>query len=84
MAKEMHRVQKEVCQEILIEMDFDKMLEEQRSHIAHSNSKVMFDGNLIMDEVIQPLDKKGVPFSCTYLGTKDVEKDTGTIGICIL
>eukprot|EP00956_Cyclotella_meneghiniana_P026813 scaffold58909_cov107-Cyclotella_meneghiniana.AAC.1 len=80
----MHQVQKEVCQEILIEMDFDKMLEEQRSHIGHSNSKVTFDGNLIMDEVIQRLDKKGVPFSCTYLRSKDAEKDTATIGICIL
>ena len=80
----MHRKQKEVCRELPLELDFDKILTNEQSQIGNNNKKELtFDGNLIMDEVLKPLDKKGFAFSCTCLQKKDSEKNTGTINICI-
>ena len=85
LADEMHCILKEVCREILLETNFTKMLEDEKTKICRPQTKeAKFDGEVIMDEVLSRLDEKGFTFSCNYLKAKDVEKSTGTVGVCVL
>ena len=85
LAVDMHRILKEVCHEILLETNFTKMIEKEKTKIGcPQTNEPKFDGQVIMDEVLSRLDEKGFTFSCNYLKAKDVVKSTGTVGVCVL